>query len=72
MDFAPTGGMARSVRRLPFGLGSLVRRRTEPATAVGFIVGLILRPSRLALVRWHGAATFETLDSLIEVHGIAL
>ena len=73
MDFAPTGGMARSVRRLPFGLGLLVRRRTDPATAVGFIVGLILRPSRLALVRWHGAAaTFETLDSLIEVHGIAL
>ena len=72
MDFAPTSGMARSVRRLPFGLGLLVRRRTA-ATAVGFIVGLILRPSRLALVRWHGAAaTFETLDSLIEVHGIAL
>jgi hypothetical protein len=40
---------------------------------VGFIVGLVLRPSHLALVRWRGAApTFEALDNLVEVYGIVL
>jgi hypothetical protein len=65
--------MAGSAHRLPFGLGLLVRRRTDPVDAVGFIVGLVLRPSRMVLVRWRGAAaTFEHLDNLVDVHGIAL
>jgi hypothetical protein len=65
--------MAGSAPRLPLDLGLLVRRRTDPITVVGVIVGLILPPSRLALVRWRGAAaTFERLDNLVEAHGIAL
>jgi len=65
--------MRSSTYRLPFGLGLLVRRRTDPAGAVGYVVGVVLRPSRLVLVRWRGAAsTFETLDSLVEAHGIVL
>jgi hypothetical protein len=65
--------MAGSPPRLPFDLGLLVRRRTDPITVVGVIVGLFLPPSRLALVRWRGAAsTFERLDNLVEAHGIAL
>jgi hypothetical protein len=69
----PKVAMRGSAHRLPFGLGLLVRRRTDPADSVGFIVGLVLRPSHLALVRWRGAApTFEALDNLVEVYSIVL
>ena len=65
--------MASPAHRLPLDLGLLVRRRTDPYDAVGLVVALILRPSRLALVRWRGGRlTFENLDALVEAHNIVL
>ncbi len=65
--------MARSGPGLPLNLGLLVRRRADRAEVMGLVVALILRPSRLALVRWRGGGlTFESLDNLVEVHGFAL
>jgi hypothetical protein len=65
--------MRGSANRLPFGLGLLVRRRTNPTDSVGFIVGLVLRPSNLALVRWRGAApTFDAGGNVVEVYGRVL
>jgi hypothetical protein len=50
-----------------------VRRRTDPVTSVGCVVGLTLRPSLMALVRWRSTGpTFERLEDLVEVHGITL
>jgi hypothetical protein len=65
--------MASFALRLPYGLGLLVRRRTDPVTSVGCVVGLTLRPSLMALVRWRSTGpTFERLEDLVEVHGITL
>jgi hypothetical protein len=59
--------------RLRLNLGLLVRRRTDPGDAAGLVVAVILRPSRLALVRWRSdGLTFERLDDLVEVHGLVL
>ena len=65
--------MANPAPRLPMGLPLLVRRRTDPVDAVGMIVGFVFGPPPVALVRWRSApSTFEPLDDLIQVHGIAL
>ena len=49
----------------------LVRRRQDTGGVVGVIVGAILRPSQLALVRWREMPpTFENPEELVEVHGI--
>jgi hypothetical protein len=59
--------------RLSLDLGLLVRRPSDPVNAVGLIVGVVWRPSRLALVRWRqNGSTFESPDSLVEVHAIQL
>jgi hypothetical protein len=54
---------------LPLDLGLLVRRRVDPEGSLGLIVGLIFRPSRMALVRWPGGLEFEDLHNLIDHTG---
>jgi hypothetical protein len=54
-------------------LGLLVQRPRDPLGAVGVIVGVVVRPSRLALVgRRNNCSTFERPASLVEVHAIQL
>lgn len=53
---------------LPFALGQAIRRRGDPADAVGVVVGMILGRPWLVLVRWRGAQpSFEVPENLDEV-----
>lgn len=63
----------RDVIRLPLELGQLVRRRDDPETAAGQLVGLVLTLPRLGIVRWkdHGA-TFEPLETLVAASRLVL
>jgi hypothetical protein len=51
----------------PLQPGQLVRRRYEPSL-IGVVVGVILTPLQLALVRWGpDDTTIEPLEALVEV-----
>jgi hypothetical protein len=63
--------MAHPRQRWPLDLGVMVRRRQDTGGVVGVIVGAILRPSQLALVRWRELPpTFENPEELVEVHSL--
>jgi hypothetical protein len=53
--------------RLPLQPGQFVRRRSDP-DPIGIVVGVLLTPLELALVRWGPReTTVEPMDVLVEV-----
>jgi hypothetical protein len=60
--------MFSTAPRLPLDLGQPVRHRRDATKAIGYVVGLVFRPSGQALVRWQdGTATFEAPKDLVKV-----
>jgi hypothetical protein len=54
--------------RTPIRLADIVCRRSDPLSAFGYVMGLILTDPELALVRWRGAETsFVVVDSLVNL-----
>lgn len=56
--------MAHVAADFPFLLGEPVRR--IDGSDLGTLIGVILRPSELAIVRWAEDTTYEPPDDLIE------
>jgi hypothetical protein len=57
--------MASAAALFPFLLGQPVRR--IDSSDVGMLIGVLLRPGELAVVRWPDGTTYELVDDLIEV-----
>jgi hypothetical protein len=61
--------MASSSPLFPFFLGQPVRRIDHSDT--GTVVGVLLCPEELVIVRWAWDTTYEVADELIEFGGAA-
>jgi hypothetical protein len=61
--------MAHVAADFPFLLGQSVRR--IDGSDLGTLIGVILSPTELAIVRWAEDTTYEPTDDLIEVSRLA-
>jgi hypothetical protein len=53
--------------------GQLVRRQRDPESLVGIVVGILMMPVELALVRWNLMdTTTEPMETLIEVLNLSM